>query len=147
MAEIIVRKHIVAPIEEVFARATDLEKAADVIAGIQKIEMLSEGPVGKGTRFRETRIMFGREATEEMEIVEFDPPRRWALGAHSHGCSYHSEYLLEPSGPGTDLKFTFQARPQTLLAKILSVAMKPMMKSMGKLCNRDLDDLKSAIER
>ena len=147
MTEIVVSKHIVAPIEEVFARATNLEQASEVIAGIEKIEMLSEGPVGKGTRFRETRIKFGRKATEEMEIVAFEPPHRWALGAQSHGCSYHSEYMLEPKGQGTDLTLTFQARPLTLVAKIMSVFMKPMMKSMAKLCNQDLEDLKTAIER
>jgi len=147
MAGITIRKHIDAPVEEVFARATDLAKAHEVIRGIEKIELLSEGPVGKGTRFRETRIMFGRQATEEMEILEFEPPRRYTLGAQSHGCRYHSEYLLEPNGPGTVLQMTFEATPLTMVAKIMSVIMKPMMKSMGKLCNQDLDDLKAAIER
>ena len=31
--------------------------------------MLSDGPIGVGTRLRETRIMFGRPATEVMTIA------------------------------------------------------------------------------
>lgn len=60
---------IQAPPERAFAAFADFPHAARSVSGIERIEMLTDGPVGAGTRFRETRIMFGREATEEMKVT------------------------------------------------------------------------------
>lgn len=146
MAKIELSRHIAAPIDEVFARNTNFADAADVVNGITKIEMLTEGDVGKGTRFRETRVMFGKEATEEMEVVGFDPPRSYQLGAESHGSRYLSTFTFTEDGDGTDVHLLFEATPLTLPAKIMSVLMKPMMKTVMKECSKDLDDIKAAIE-
>lgn len=140
-------RHIDAPIETVFARATDFENAANVMSAIVKMEMLTDGPVGVGTRFRETRVMFGREATETMEVVEFDPPHGYVLLAESHGSRYRTTFRYSESNGGTDLEMIFEATPLTLVAKILSVVMMPMMKkTIETECGKDLDQLKAAIE-
>ncbi len=141
-----IKTHIEAPVETVFEKATDFARAAEKISGIEKMEMLTDGPVGKGARFRETRVMFGREAIEEMEVVEFSPPDRYALGCENHGCRYHSEFHFSPRGSGTDVAMTFEATPLTLGAKIMSFLMRPMMKSVATHCAKDLEDLKASIE-
>lgn len=147
MSAIRTRVHIDAPPERVFAVASDFAGAARIIEGIERVEMLTEGPVGVGTRFRETRVMFGREATEEMEVVAFDPPRGYVLGCENHGCRYRSEIRVEPSGDGTDVEMSFEAVPLTAVAKLMSVVMGPMMKKMEAICAKDLADLKRAVER
>ena len=60
--------------ERVFALFTDLAHAPDNIRAIKKLELLTPGPMCMGTRFRETRVMFGKEATEEMEVIERTRP-------------------------------------------------------------------------
>ena len=50
--------------EEVFAVATSFGGCAEWLSGVKEASVLTAGPVGVGTRFRETRIMGGREATE-----------------------------------------------------------------------------------
>jgi carbon monoxide dehydrogenase subunit G len=146
MAGITVKKHVEAPPEKVFEVASDFAKAPEHIRGIAKVEMLTDGPVGAGTRFRETRIMFKREATEEMEVTAFDPPRSYALGCENHGCKYHSVLTFTPNGDGTDVEMTFEATPLTVFAKVMSVAMSPMIKKVAVECSKDLDDLKAAVE-
>lgn len=146
MPEFTIEKDIAAPRERVFAEATDLAHAAEKIRGILKVEILTDGPVGLGTRFRETRVMFKREATEEMEITAFDPPSGYALGAESHGCRYHTEVRLEPDGEGTRLRMRFRAEPVTLPAKLLSFMLRPMLKVGMKEVDKDLDDIKAAAE-
>jgi hypothetical protein len=42
---------------------------------------------------------------------------------------------------------TFQGTPVTLMARVMSVLMRPMMKSVVKACAKDLDDIKAAVER
>ena len=146
MSSIKIKKHIEAPPETVFAAAIDLSTWSDRMQGIEKVELLTDGPMALGTKFRETRIMFKREATEEMEVIAFDAPRSYALGAENHGCRYQTQMTFTPNGSGTDLEMTFEATPLTALAKIMAAMMKPMMSKIGEMCGKDLDDLKASIE-
>lgn len=148
MASITCEQHIAAPPERVFSVFTNLPDAASAIKGIDSIEMLTEGPVGIGTRFRETRTMFGRSATEVMEFVTFDPPRGYALHAQSHGCRYRTSFGFTPEGAGTRVVMTFEGTPLTLGTKIMSFLMRPLMARMIQRCVRqDLSDLKGVCER
>lgn len=142
-----VDRHVAAPPEVVFARAADFRRAPEFVSAIVKMEILTSGPVGAGTRFRETRMMFGREATEEMTVTAFEPPKRYTLSAESHGSRYHTELSFVPDGQGTRMTMTFQGTPVTLMARVMSVLMRPMMKGVAKACAKDLDDIKTAIER
>jgi carbon monoxide dehydrogenase subunit G len=141
-----VDRHVAAPPDVVFARASDFRRAPETIAAIVKMEMLTDGPVRVGTRFRETRVLFGRAATEEMTVTALEPPKRYTLAAESHGSRYHTELSFAPDGQGTRVTMTFAATPVTFMARVMSVLMRPMMKSMVKMCAKDLDDLKAAIE-
>lgn len=108
--------------------------------------MLTPGPVGVGTRFRETRIVFGREATETMEVLAFDPPRGYVLETLSCGVRYRTEMRLAPRPGGTDVAMTLDLTPLTRLAKIMSLVMRPMVKSMAKVCAEDLAGIKASFE-
>ncbi len=146
MNKVTVERTIAAPPERVFAVSSDIPRWAEVVPAIQRIEMLTDGPVGVGTRFRETRLMFGREETETMEVLEFEAPRRYVLGAESHGSRYRTEFRFEPAGEGTRLVFDFTGVPLTVAAKVMGFLMKPMLKKMGELCAADLEALKAHVE-
>ncbi|HVS17875.1 MAG TPA: SRPBCC family protein [Planctomycetota bacterium] len=146
MNEVTVERTVAAPPERVFAASIDVPRWPEIVPAIQKVELLSSGPVGVGTRFRETRLFFGREATETMEVLEFEPPRRYLLGAESHGSRYRTEFRFEPEGAGTRVVFTFRAEPLTFGAKVMGVLMKPMLKKMVAMCAADLDALKAHVE-
>jgi carbon monoxide dehydrogenase subunit G len=141
-----IEKTVAADPKTVFAAASDFANAPKRITGITRVEMLTQGPVGVGTRFRETRRMFGKEATETMEVTAFEPGRSYVLACDSHGCRYRSEIRVEPAAGGSKLTMTFEAEPLTRMAKVLSFLMKPMVKSVAKHVARDLDDLKAAVE-
>lgn len=146
MTQVTIKKHIKAPLEQVFDRSADFPNAAKTMSGIERVEMLTDGPVGVGTKFKETRKFYKREATEEMEITAFERPRRYALGCESHGCRYHSELLFQAVDGGTDVELRFQAEPLTAFAKVMSFVMKPMMKGVAKCIEQDLEDIKSSLE-
>ena len=69
MATITVSNQIDAPVAEVFGRFTDLDGSATRVSGIKAIEMLTPGPFGPGTRWRETREVLGQLDTAEMEVT------------------------------------------------------------------------------
>ncbi len=140
-------RHIAAPPEALWAILSDLDRWGETITAIKSLEKLTEGPVGPGTRFRETRVMFGREATEVMTIDEFRPPHRMTFVAESHGSKYFSEMRFEPDAGGTRATIAFRAEPQSLGAKVMGVLMGPMMKgSIVKAFDADLEDMQRAAE-
>ncbi len=57
---------VLAPVDRTFEAFCELDKAVERIPGITALEVLTDGPFGEGTRWRETRLMFKKEATEEM---------------------------------------------------------------------------------
>lgn len=146
MRGVAVTQEIAAPPERAFALAADLAGAGAVFSGIARLELLTQGPVGVGTRFRETRVMFGRESSEEMTVLAFDPPRAFLVGNEAHGCRYRKTFAFAPDGAGTRATVTFEAEPLTLMAKVMAVLLAFMAKSIAKLIARDLADLKRAAE-
>ncbi|MEM9165389.1 MAG: SRPBCC family protein [Planctomycetota bacterium] len=137
---------IASPVEHVFGVASDIPGAAERVEGIKSVEMLSEGPVGEGTRWRETRIMFGREAKEEMWITAFDPPNAYRVEARSHGTRYDTRFEFEPTEAGTRLTMRFQGTPETLSARVLGTLFSAMTKHLEKCIRDDLVDIKAACE-
>lgn len=136
-----------APPARVFEVVTDLPGAPDRIQGIKSLEVLTEGEFGVGTRFRETRVMFGKEATEEMEIIDMVPGERYTTEAESCGCRYESVISVVPAGEGSRLTMSFDATPLTFVGRVMSVVMWPLFKgTMRKAIRADLADIKRAAE-
>ena len=57
-------RRVEALIDAVFAAFSDIPRGHEMIEQITAIEMLTDGPVGVGTRWRETRMMFKRAAID-----------------------------------------------------------------------------------
>lgn len=140
--------HIDAPPDRVYAIVTDLAGAPDRIGAIESLEVLTDQPFGVGTRFRETRTMFGRRATEEMEVTAVDPGRSYTTEAESCGCRYTCVVSIEPDGGGATLSMSMRAKPLRLAAKVMCAVMAPLMGGVArKAFARDLQDIKAAAER
>ncbi|MEU0545261.1 SRPBCC family protein [Nocardia sp. NPDC005978] len=149
MAVISVARTINAPVERVWAVLTDLDHAADTLTGVRKVERLAGEGYGVGTRWRETRAMFGKEAAEEMEVAEVSPPNRTVVVANSRGVDYRTEITVEPRGTGSELTFVFSGetqRPSRLRALLERVTM-PLAASMTKkMIAADLADIARVAE-
>ncbi|MEX2317324.1 MAG: SRPBCC family protein [Pirellulales bacterium] len=152
MASFSMTKRITAPVETVFEVASDLEHAAETIRGIERIELLTPPPVGIGTRWRETRRMMGREATETLELTAFDRPHRYTVGCHSCGAYMETTFRFTPSGDAsgpaaTDLALDIRCEARSLFAKLMSPLSNMMFAKMMRSCiASDLDDLARVAE-
>jgi uncharacterized protein YndB with AHSA1/START domain len=101
-----------APAEQVWRVLTDMEGAPRVLTGVDAVEVFTPGPFAVGTRWRETRRMFGTQATEEMRVTACEAPHRYTTEADSHGSHYVSGFTLTPQGPDATLvRFDFSAVP------------------------------------
>lgn len=140
-------KQVDAPPERVFAIASDFAHAAEHVRAIEQVEILTPGPVGVGTRFRETRKVFGRSHAETMEVTAFEPPSRYVVGCESCGCRYRSEFRFLPKAGGTEMRMSFEAEPLTWFARIMGFLMRPMVRKMVAECAKDLDDVAEVAAR
>ncbi|MFT7464815.1 MAG: carbon monoxide dehydrogenase subunit G [Pseudohongiellaceae bacterium] len=147
MSTLTVSTQVAAPLAQVFSAFTDIEKAVERIPGITALELLSDGPFGDGTRWRETRVMFKKESTEEMWVTGFDPPRSYAVEANSHGMHYSTLFSFTPEGAGTKVTWAFSSTAQTFGAKIMAPIFNVLMKgAMAKCMLGDLEALRDACE-
>jgi len=144
--KVLASTHVNAPIDITFAVFSDVAQIADRIDGIIKVEMLSEIQQGIGTRWRETRVMFGREATEEMEISVFEENRSYEVVAESHGAEYHSVYTFAEKDGGTQVSMVFSAKPISLMAKVMTPLGYLMKGTAQKAFEADMSALKSVAE-
>lgn len=147
MARLTLTRHVAAPREQVFAVFTDLEGSAARIDSIRKVERLTPGPFGAGTRWSETRVMFGKERTEILEVTAFDAPTGYTVACVSCGAVYTTVFRFEEDGAATRVTMEYVARPMTFMARVLAVMMTPMMGAMRKALEGDLDALKHAAEK
>jgi carbon monoxide dehydrogenase subunit G len=129
--------------ERMWAMASDFANAPDRIKAITKVEIVTPGPVGVGTHFREWR---GRHMVD-MEIAAWTPPRSYSLRGYAIGTEFMSEIRCVPDGSGTRLEMEIQVRPQTFGAKLFSPLLALMSKMMVKSCAKDLVDIAAAAER
>ncbi|MGE0479682.1 MAG: SRPBCC family protein [Phycisphaerae bacterium] len=147
MARFQMSQQIAAPVDETFRVFTDFRNAAGRVRGITALEVLTDGPIGVGTRFRETRVIMNRTATETMEVTRFEPNKLYSVGCDSCGARYDSTFRFTPQAGGTRVDFEMEARGTTWFAKLMSALMGWMVRGMIEKCFRqDIDDLKAHLE-
>lgn len=149
MREITIHRRVAAPVERVWEVATDLAGAPQNLSQVDAVEMLTSGPFGVGTRWRETRTLYGRSATEELTVTAVDPRRSYAVAAESAGVRYVSTFrFASTAAGGTDVTMTFGGEPLTVGARVLGALMGPLMRrSVTRQLTADLADLAAAAER
>ena len=134
--------------EDVWKVITDIENSTETIRGIEKIEVL-EKPADSfvGLKWRETRTMFGRTATEVMWITDAVENQSYKTRAESHGAVYVTTFDLSEKGENVRLTMNFEGEPQTFGAKVMSALTGWMVKSSSeKALMEDLMDIKAKVE-
>lgn len=145
--DIIVEQEIKAPRSVVYNRAIDIPNAAAMIPAILKIEPLTEGQPKLGWRWRETRKMFGKEATEEMWFTEIQENSHYVVEAESNGCHYTTQvWFEEKDASTTNMKMVFITKPVSFFAWIISPLMLLMRGTIVKCFADDMLAIKQVLE-
>ncbi|MDX2265728.1 MAG: SRPBCC family protein [Hyphomicrobiales bacterium] len=135
-----------APAEVVFAAFTDLSKTAARLSGVSAIEILAQRPEGVGTRWRETRMVFGAPVHQIMTVEEVDPPHAFTVRADNNGVICDTRFAFTPDGAGSRVLATFSVAPATFAAMFFTPALFMVASVAKTVLDRDLADMKRAIE-
>lgn len=144
MPNVTVTRRIEAPADVVFRTVAHVEQFSQAVPGILRVEFLSEVKSGVGARFRETRMMMGREASTELEVTEYVENERVRIVSEAGGALWDTVFTVAPDGEGTALKMVMDARPQTLSARTLVPL---ILGTVQKAVEEDMDAVKSFCER
>ena len=137
------------PAAAVWAVITDIENCSNIISAIKNLQVLTKPEKGLvGLKWKETRLMFGKEATETMWITESVENEYYCTRAESHGSVCTTKLSLSDAGSNTLLTTSFTAEAQTFFVKIISAWMSVFIKnSMKKALLNDLEDIKKHVEQ
>ena len=110
MTRTIVSRTVDTSLDVVFKAVSDIGNLPNTVPDILKVEFLSDLRSGVGTRFRETRLMKGKESTTELEVTEFIDNEHVRMVAESHGTVWDSVFAVKATGGQTELVLTMDAK-------------------------------------
>ena len=133
-----------ARIDKVFQTLASVENFSKAVTHITNIEFLTESHYGTGTRFRETRLMNGKEATTELEVTEHVENERVRMVADEGGTIWDTVFEVDQQEANVKISMKMDAKPHNFLAKILT----PMILGMvAKAVEKDMDAVKAFCEQ
>ena len=148
MSELSVSREVSVSPEALWELVTDLDRSPNVISAVTAVERLDDGiGFGVGTRWRETRLIFGNEATEVLEVTEIDPGRSYTVEAESLGAQYRSVISVDPAPGGSMITITFGAESTGTVSKVLAGTIGKLFEGgTRKALVKDLDDIAVVAE-
>lgn len=124
MAHITGEVTIDAPVEEVFDLVADERNEPRYNPRIVRVEKLSEGPVGKGTRFVAVPKGTGAKGTMTLEVLEYDRPHLLHNVVRSSYMQVGGTLTFENADGGTRLRWDWEmslAGPTRIFSPLLAL--------------------------
>ena len=101
MSTVAVTRQIDAPATRVWRVFTDLPARAGWLSTVYTVEVLTPGPFGVGTGWRETRLMpDGTPIVEDFYVERAIPPERFTVSSPGIGANYRMTYTFTPLDVG-----------------------------------------------
>lgn len=138
------RRTVSAPAAAVWAITTDIDGSPEVLTAVESVERLDDlDGFGVGTRWRETRTMFGAQATEVMEVTDVDPGHRYTVVAVNGTTTYTSTITVTPFGTDRcELAMSFDGTNTSVTGRVLAATIGRLMAgTTRRALQRDLDDI------
>lgn len=138
---------VAAPPARTFDAFSDLRRAASRLRNVRMLEVLTDGPIGEGTRFRETRTAFGGPSTQECTVAAFRSGEGYTIATRSAGCDHRAAFRFTPAGEGTRVELEVTSTPRSWPARVWAPVVGWMASdTLRAALRQDLEDLGRAAE-
>ena len=142
MAGFAVSEWIACPPQRVFEFISDSNNAPKIVPAVISSIKLTEGPPKVGTRYRETRLMNGKEEHIELEVKEYAAPTVYAMQNVTDGIETVFRYQLKPEKGGTQIDLVCEVKADGLKKLMLPLVASILKKQDGA----HLQTLKQVME-
>ncbi|WP_436376061.1 SRPBCC family protein [Cytobacillus sp. BC1816] len=144
-----VKRTIQVSAQKTYNGLIDLDSAKDWMQGLVGIQRFDSGPLKVGSQWKEKRKMFGKEAAEHFEVIGLDEPNKIVLRCDgTKGTTGKGEfiftYIIDSAGGASEVTLGGEIKGLTGLSKLFG---KLMAGAFKKACAKDLDSLKSYLEK
>ena len=131
----------------VWAAMTNIENAAEILSGVEKIEVVEKPATGLvGLKWRETRMLFGKPATVEKWVTEAKENEFCKTRAEDSGFVFVTNNRLSGSDGSVMLSGIHETQPQGFVASLKALPMVFFKGVIKKAILQDLNDIKRAVE-
>jgi hypothetical protein len=131
----------------VWTTITNISNAADIIGGVEKIEILNKPVIGLvGLKWRETRMYFGKPAAIDKWITDAVENKCYKTRAEMDGFIFLTIMTISESGDNVTLTSSHETQSQSFIAKLKSLPMIFFKGMLKKAILQDLNDIKEAVE-
>ena len=142
MAGFSMKEWISRPPQDVFDFITTPDNAPKVVASVKSTVMLTDGPIHVGTRYRETRLMRGKEEHAELEVVAYEPNQKYAVKNLTEGIETVYRYEFQPEANGTRVELVCEVRASGARKLMIPLVVAVLKKEDGDHLQR----LKNVLE-
>jgi uncharacterized protein YndB with AHSA1/START domain len=130
------------PPEEVFPWLLEEDKVPRWTSRLEAYAVVGDGPIGRGTRFRQVLTVKGQKLDVELEVMAYDPPRAAESRFSLQGVDVATVYALTPVGEGTELTQSLDGKATSFKARMLLPVVQPHLE--GKVAT-DLERLRELL--
>ena len=127
--------------EVVFPYLSDPEKMIQWMP-VKNVRLLTDGPVGVGSKFSLTASFLGQSAEIITEITAYDEPKLLAFKAPSGPVPFERGYTLSPTDEGTQLVMVAEGEP----GGFFKLAQPLLASAVNKQVHDQLNKLKQLLE-
>jgi hypothetical protein len=106
---------------------------------VQRLEVLSPGPLRVGSQARQVRIDRGRRTESTFAVVVCEGPRLLAFAERSN--QFHISYRLDPAGADTRLTFAFELVRMDLFMRPFKKLIRLVVQEGAERVVRDIKNL------
>jgi hypothetical protein len=124
--------------EQVFDFMSDLRSERSWNPALESIEMITDGPVGVGTRYK---AKWNRSPEVIVECTRYDRPHGWT-NINSGPLEIESVFTLTPTRSGTNVTNQFTVRPHGLTTLFFPI----IVSAMRRQFRTNMMELKRVIE-
>jgi len=115
------------PVDVVFDFVADERNEPRFNPKMVRVEQISAGPTGLGTRFRAVTTSMGRSAEMVIELTAFERPRRLSSATHMSAMEMNGTLTFDTVPEGARMRWSWTIEPHGIF-KLLT----PLIARMGR---------------
>ena len=136
---------IEAPPEQVFPFVGDLLRHPEWATDKMKMEAILSGSISVGSQYGSTTNFKGMVVIAELQVVEYQPPTRFAFKVDDRTGRYAHEFVLHSQQGGTLVERSISNENTDIISKILTIILMPIL--IVPESNKALQLLKAKVEQ